>query len=191
MSFFIENGLAIAVIGGLATTLALVFFMARRTGGSLGGLAAAVGATLVLLAIERFVESDREQVETAVEQIYGAIEENNVNGVLALVDPNATAIRSDVQTLMPLVKVEKANSSRTIEVEIDETASPLTAGSSSRAFLDGIHVPSGARIPYLNQQVDLQWVKRGDQWFLTGYTAYYDGKPIDAVSSARSNRAVP
>jgi hypothetical protein len=110
MTFFVENGLAIAVAGGLAITLTLVFFMARRTGGSLSALAAAVAATIVLLAIERFVQTDREQVASAVHNIYAAIDQNDVNGVLTLVDPSATQIRADVQALMPMVKVESAGS---------------------------------------------------------------------------------
>lgn len=191
MTFFTENGLGIAVIGGLATTLTLVFFMTRRSGESLGAFAAAVAATIGLLAIEWFVQTDREQVAAAVHGIYGAIDQNDVTAVLSHVDPNATSIRSDVQTLMPMVKVESAGSGRNIEVTLDESASPMTATSTSRAFLNGTHVQSGHPVPYVNQRVDLQWVKDGDEWLLTGYTAYYDGKPIDAVNSARTNRAVP
>jgi hypothetical protein len=191
MTFFIENGLAIAVIGGLATTLALVIFTARRTGASLAGLGAALAATLVLLAIEWFVQSDREKIVAAAEQAYAAVEANDANGVLAVIDPAATAMRSDVQTLMPLMKVEKARPLGTAEIVINEAANPPTAVSSSRAYLDGVHVQSGARVAYFNQQVDLHWVKKGDEWLLNGYTPYYEGKPIDAVSSARTNRAVP
>lgn len=191
MTFFMENGLAIAVIGGLAITLTLVFFMARRTGGSLSALAAAVAATIVLLAIERFVQTDQEQVASAVHGIYAAVDQNDVNGVLALVWLGAENVRSDVQALMPSVKVESAGSGRNVEVTLNETADPMTATSTSRAFLNGTHVQSGHPIPYVNQRVDLEWIKIGDQWLLNGYTAYFDGKPIDAVNSARTNRAVP
>jgi hypothetical protein len=191
MTFFTENELGIAVIGGLAITLTLVFFMTRRSGESLGAFAAAVGATIGLLAIEWFVQTDREQVAAAVHGIYAAIDRNDVDGVLAYVDPNAKSIRSDVQALMPMVKVESAGSGRNVEVNLNESASPMTATSTSRAFLNGTHVQSGHPVPYVNQRVDLEWLKDGDQWLLTGYTAYYDGKPIDAVNSARTNRAVP
>jgi hypothetical protein len=191
MTFFMENGLAIAVIGGLATTLTLVFFMARRTGGSLSALAAAVAATIVLLAIERFVQTDREQVVSAVHDIYAAVDQNDVEGVLALIWLGAENVRSDVQALMPSVKVESAGSGRNVEVTLNETADPMTATSTSRAFLNGTHVQSGHPVPYVNQRVDLEWIKIGDQWLLKGYTAYFDGKPIDAVNSARTNRPVP
>lgn len=191
MTFFTENGLGIAVIGGLAITLTLVFFMARRTGASLGAFAAAVGATIGLLAIEWFVQTDREQVASAVHGIYAAVHQNNVDGVLALIDPNATQMRADVQALMPSIKVESAGSGRNVEVTLDESANPMTATSTSRAFLNGTHVPTGHPVPYVNQRVDLEWVKKDGKWLLNGYTPYYDGKPIDAPASARANRAVP
>jgi len=191
MTFFMENGLAIAVVGGLAITLTLVFFMARRTGGSLSALAAAVAATIVLLAIERFVQTDQERVVSAVHNIYAAVDQNDVDGVLALIDSSATQIRADVQALMPMVKVESAGSGRNVEVTLNESATPMSATTSSRAFLNGTHVQTGHPVPYVNQRVDMEWVKNGDQWLLKGYTAYFDGKPIDAVNSARTNRAVP
>jgi len=193
MTFFTENGLAIAVIGGLATTLTLVFFMARRTGGSLGAFAAAVAATIVLLAIEWFVQTDREQVASAVHNIYAAVDQNDVDGVLALIDttPGDAQLRADVQALMPSVKVESAGSGRNIEVTLNESATPMTATTTSRAFLNGTHVQTGHPVPYVNQRVDMEWVKSGEHWLLKGYTAYFDGKPIDAVNSARTNRPVP
>jgi hypothetical protein len=193
MTFFMENGLAIAVIGGLATTLTLVFFMARRTGGSLSALAAVVAATIVLLAIERFVQTDQEQVVSAVHNIYAAVDQNDVEGVLALIDatPSEAQLRDQVKALMPMVKVESAGSGRNVEVTLNESATPMTATTSSRAFLNGTHVQTGHPFPYVNQRVDMQWVKNGDQWLLKGYTAYFDGKPIDAVNSARTNRPVP
>lgn len=191
MTFFMENGLEIAVIGGLAITLTLVFFMARRTGGSLSALAAAVAATIVLLAFERFVQTDREKVASAVHNIYSAVDQNDVDGVLALIWLGAEGIRTDVKALMPMVKVESAGSGRNIEVTLNESADPMTATTSSRAFLNGTHIQTGHPVPYVNQRVDMEWIKIGDQWLLNGYTAYFDGKPIDAVNSARTNRPVP
>ena len=191
MTFFTENGLGIVVIGGLAITLTLVFFMARRTGGSLSALAAAVAATIVLLTIEWFVQTDQEQVASAVHHLYAAVEQNDVDGVLELIDPNATQVRTQAQTLMPEFQVENAGSGRNIEVTLDESANPMTATSTSRAFLTGTHAQLGRLPPYVNQRVDFDWVKSGDKWLLTGYTTYFDGKPIDAAASVRANRPVP
>src|SRR5690606_20429809 len=105
--------------GAVACTAALVFFLARRTGGSLAVLAGVLAVTCLLLAVEGVIETDREMVATAVDEIYAAVRANDVAGVLAHVVPDraetktpdlaAMRLRSDIQTLMPMIKVEKAN----------------------------------------------------------------------------------
>jgi hypothetical protein len=92
---------------------------------------------------------------------------------------------------MPEFKVENAGSGRNITVTLDEFANPMTAKSTSRAFFTATHARLGRLPPYVNQQVDLEWVKNGDKWLLNGYTAYLDGKPIDASASVRASRPVP
>ena len=118
MTFFMENGLAIAVIGGLATTLALVFFMARRTGGSLSALwrrpSRRRSCCWRLNGSFRPIGSrSPRRCTTSTPRS----SQNDVDGVLALIDPNATQMRADVQALMPSVKVESAGSGRNIEVD--------------------------------------------------------------------------
>jgi hypothetical protein len=190
MTLLFENAIVIAVMGGVFATLALVVFLARRTLGSLIALAAVVGMSLLLLAVERWVVTDREAVQGRTREALAAVESNNVERVLAFIDPGAAAVRADVQALMPLVKVNKARAMGDIEVEVNEAASPPTARATFRGFLDGVHSSSGMHVGYFNQRIDLEWVKRGKRWVIAGYTAYYDEQPIDAVGSARSNRPV-
>jgi hypothetical protein len=89
-----------------------------------------------------------------------------------------------------MIKVEAANAVPG-EITIDAAANPPTADAVCRGFLRGIHTKSGMQVGYINQQVDLHWVKRNDQWLLKEYTAYYDGQRIDAVGSAAANRPAP
>jgi hypothetical protein len=191
MPVLFENPLAIAVVGGLFATFALVVFLARRSLASLVALGGIIAVTLLLMLIERLVVSDREQVETGVDSVLAAVEANDLPTVLTWIDPAAVSVRADVQALMPLVKVDKARAMGEIEVTINDAANPPTAMSRFRAFLDGVHGSSGMRVAYFNQQVDVDWVKQGDRWLINGYTAYYDDQPIDAVGSARGNRPVP
>ncbi len=190
MTQLFENPIIVAVAGGLLATLALVVFLSRRSGASLGALIGAVSLTVLLLAVERFVVTDREQVENSIVEMLDAVQANNVAGVLEWIDPAEIDIRSDVQTLMPMIKVDVANAG-SVEVIVDSAANPPTADVVCRAFLRGIHTQSGTPVGYINQQVDLHWVKRGERWLLDDYTAYYDGKRIDAVGSAAANRPAP
>jgi hypothetical protein len=190
MTTLFENPLPILVVGGLLATFAIIVFLARRSGASLAALIAVVALTAALLVVERVVVTEREQVEVALATMLDAIESNDVAGAVACVDPAAAAIRRDIEALMPMLKVEAANSAAE-QITLDESARPPTAISQFQAYLRGLHQSSGTPVAYLNQRVDLHWVKRGDQWLLADYTAYWEGQPIDAVSSASGNRAVP
>jgi len=189
MTIFVENPLAIIVLGGVLATFAGIVFLARRTGASLLALVGIIVGTLLLVVLERFLVSDREQIENGVEAVVAAVEANDIAGVLEWIDPAAVNVRGDIQSLMPLVKVEKARVMGTIDVQVD--GSPAQAVSSFRAFLDGVHGSSGMRVAYFNQRVDVNWIKKDDRWLITGYTAFYNEEPIDAVGSARGNRPVP
>lgn len=190
MTTLLENPLPIIVAGGLAATLALVVFLSRRNAASLAALVGAVAVTAILLLVERFVTTDREQVENSIAAMLDAVEANNVAGVLDHIDPAAAKIRADVQALMPLIKVDVANAA-SVDVTVDDATNPPSAAVTCRAYLHGIHHQSGTPVGYINQQVDLHWLKRGDRWLLDSYTAYFDGQRIDAVSSAAANRPAP
>jgi hypothetical protein len=190
MSTFLENPLPVAVAGGLIALVALLVFLSRRSGASLAALAVVMAITLALVGVERFIITDREQIEAETLGLADAIEANDVAGVLDHIDPAATQIRADVEALMPHVRWSVANAA-SITVTLNEGADPPTASSRFRAFLQGIHSRSGVQVPYINQQVDMTWVNREGRWLMDGYTAYYDGKPIDAVSSASANRPLP
>jgi hypothetical protein len=190
MSSLWENPLPIAVIGALVALVALLVFLSRRSGRSLAALVAVVAITLVMVLVERLVVTDRELIEAEILGLADAIEANDLAGVLSHIDPTAAAIRSDIQALMPQVKWSVANAA-SITVTVDEGSDPPTASSQFRAFMQGIHGRTGLQVPYINEQVDMTWIKRDGRWVMDGYTAYKDGQPIDAVSSAAANRPVP
>jgi hypothetical protein len=190
MLVFLENPVAIAVLGALAATLAVVIYLAKKNLGALVALAGVAVLTLLMLAVEKFVVTDREAVEAGVEQVLDAIESNDLPGVLAWIDPAAANVKADAESLMPLVKMSTANAAA-VEVEVNDAANPPTAKSEFRAYLNGVHGSSGMALMYMNQRVDLEWVKRGNHWRITGYQAFYDDQPIDAVGSAHGNRPVP
>ena len=189
MTTLIENPIAIAVVGALLATVALVIFLSRRTTRPLAALVGIISVTGLLLLVERWVVTDREAVEYALADMLAAIEANDLPAATAFVDPAAPGIKSDMEALIPQVKVNNANAAA-VAVETNSAANPPTATSRFQAYLHGTHGSSGQPLAYINQRVDIEWVKRGEQWLVNGYTAYYDGQPIDAVSSARGNRPV-
>lgn len=187
---FLESPLLVLVVGALCATFALVVFLSRRTMGSLAVLVGVAAVTLALVLVERLVVTDREQVEAGIETVLACVEANDVGGVVAWIDPAAKVVVDDVRKLMPLIKVEKARALSDVEVVMGPDA-PDAATSSFRGFLDGVHTRSGMRVGFFNQRIDVHWVRRGERWLVSGYQAYFDDAPIDAVGSAQGNRPVP
>jgi hypothetical protein len=191
MTTLFENPIPILVAGGLAVTIAIIVYVSTRSGAAFAAVVAAIALTLALLAVEHFVVTEREQVEDAVADVIAAVKANDMQGVLDHTDPAAAKVRAEVQSLMPEIKVNTASSSGRTDVTLDEGAQPLTATTRIVANLVGIHGKSGVQVLYLNQRVDMHWIKRDGRWKLDDFTAYYEGQPIDAAGSARGNVAVP
>ena len=189
MNFLFENPVPIYAVSGVFLTLAGLIFFNRRDLPSLIALVTTVLFALSLVLLERMVVTDREQVELTVGRIMESIQANDVPGVLADVDPAATKVRSDIQVMMPEVRVEDTGYA---SLEVDEIvpAEPLRVSSTFRGKLDGVHKTSGHRLFYFDV-VRLDWVKRDEKWLLEDYQPMWKGKPINAVGSMRGNQVVP
>ena len=179
MATLLENPVPICAVGAVLATLCGLAFLARRNLPSLLAFAGVVGATLLLVLVERWVVTDREEVEAAVADLLKAIEENDLPMVLAAIDPAATEVRSDAETLMPRVKVEDTGAT-SLRVEVHTAAERQTAVAKFRGKVDGIHKSSGQRAFYF-EEVHLFWVKRDGQWFVEDYRVHSEGMPIDRV----------
>ncbi len=189
MSSFFENPIPIYAVGAVLITLCGLVFLNRRSLVSLVALVVACLGVLALVVLERLVVTDREQVEQAVAEIMLAIEQNDLSGVLALVDPAANQVRSDIEVMMPAANVTDTGFT-SLEIEMNGGAEPDSAEARFQGKLDGVHKQSGSRIFYFDV-VKLYWTKSGDRWLLEDYQPFWKGKPINAVGSMRGNRPIP
>lgn len=190
MTTLLESPWPALILGGIAIAVASALFLARRDGISLAALSVAAFLTLGMVLLERMVTTEKEHVEAAIAGMLAAIETNEADRVLEWVDPGATRVRGEVVRLMPEIDVQQTGTMGRIDVVVKDTSNPPTAEATILAYLDGIHRKSGIRVPYYKQRVDFHLVKRGERWLLDDFTAYWQGGPIDAASSAAANRAV-
>ncbi|MCA9237875.1 MAG: hypothetical protein KDA44_20515 [Planctomycetales bacterium] len=185
MTSILENPLPIWIAGAVCATFAGVVFAARRNLASLVALAVIVLLTLAGAAIERAVVTPREEIEAATTGVLDALEANDLPAVLALIDPAAKTVRADAEAAMPQVKIDKANIEGTLTIELAPAAAePTAAVAKFRGILIGNTRRGGATIGY-RDQVEINWVRRGDQWLIDGYTVYENGKPIEAAGRLR------
>lgn len=180
MNTLYENPLPILAVGAVLATLCGLMFLTRRSLKSLLAFAGVLVVTLILLCVETWVVTPREEVELAMESLVRVVEADNLPEVLRLIDPAATELRKEFEMLMPTVTVEAANASA-VKIELDsETSAKLHC----QGMLRAMHRSSASFFAVV--KLDVFWVKREGLWLMSGYTAYNkDGKAVKSISSLR------
>lgn len=171
MSWLAENALPIWVCGAIALTMAAIVYFQTRTSGALLAVVGVVAATGLLLLVEQLLETPREAVERTLYELADAVESNNVPATLTYLSPNASSsIRSDVETLMPLVNIERANIVGTPEVELTGDPDPTTATVRVRGIIVATIKRNGMKGGQ-DDELTLQFVRNGDRWLIENYTS--------------------
>jgi hypothetical protein len=136
------------------------------------------------LAVEHFVETPREAVERTLYEMADVVEANDVDAALTFIAPGASQIRSDVEDLMPQVRIEKANIMGTPVTNVDLAAAPPTATVTCRGFVYGTLKRNGMTG---GEAVDmtLTFVQDGERWLVQDYSSTKDWRR--AVVSGRQN----
>jgi hypothetical protein len=173
MSYLAENALPIWMGGAVLLTLAVVIYLQLRTTAALIAILLVVLATVALLVAEHLIVTPREAVEETLYRLAAAIEADDLAGVLRFIEPTATEIRSDAETLMPLVDVERARIIGTPEVTVDESAQPATATVNCQALVDVTVKQNGMKGPYMDR-VQIHFVRSNDDWLIESYTPAQD-----------------
>jgi hypothetical protein len=184
MNYLAENSLPIWVAGAVLLTMAGVVYWQLRSGAALAAMAVIAAATGALLAVEHFVVTPREAVERTLYEMADVVEANDVSGALTYVAPGASTIRSDIETLMPQVRIEKANIMGTPLVNVDLAAKPPTATVTCRGFVYGTHKRNGMTGGEPVELV-LTFVQEGDRWLVQDYSSPRDWRK--AVAGGRNS----
>ena len=171
MSWLAENALPIWMGGAVAITMALVVYLQTRSGKALLAMGAVLAVTAALLAAEWLMETPREAVERSLYQLAAAVEANDVQGALEFLAPTAdTRIRHDVETLMPLVNIERARVIGTPQIDVGDGNPPQTATVQCRGIIIATVKRSGMKGGQ-DDRLTLNWVRQGDRWLVESYSS--------------------
>lgn len=186
MNFLAENPLLIWVGAALLLTMAAIVYFQLGRASALSTMAVIVVVAAALLAVEHFIETPREAVERTLYEMADVVEANDVDGALGYIAPGASQIRSDVEDLMPQVRIEKANIMGTPVTNVDLTTSPPTATVACRGFVYGTlrrnGMTGGTNPP---AELVLTFIQDGDRWLVKDYTSTRDWRR--AVAEGRQN----
>ena len=92
------------------------------------GVLGVILLTAVLVLTSWLIETPREAVERTLYELAATVEANDVKGALGYLAPTANPeLRKDVETLMPLVRIDRARIIGTPEIELEGGANNNSA----------------------------------------------------------------
>lgn len=184
LTWLAENSLPIWMLGAIALTMAAIVYFQTRSRGALYGVVGVIAVTALILLVNRLIETPREAVERRLYELAATVEANDVAGTLKFLTPTASAdLRSDVETLMPQVRIERARVIGTPQTELNATQD--RAMIHCRGIILAVRRQDGMKSGG-DDRLFLQWVRQGDRWLLESYTSQENLNR--AVRSHRSDR---
>lgn len=123
MSELMEQPVLIVAIG-IVTVIIMISGLIKT--GHKGLIFALIAAVLLfggLLAAERLIKTDREQIRETLIDAAAAVERNDVDGVLQLIHSSKTDFQSRVRSQLPRYSIDRVRITQIREIKIDEGAS--------------------------------------------------------------------
>jgi hypothetical protein len=171
MNWLGENSLAIWLLGAVALTMAVVVYFQTRTNGALLGVVAVVAVTALLLLMSWLIVTPREAVERTLYALAATVEDNDVRGALSYLAPSANSqLRKDVETLMPLVRIERARIIGSPEIEVASGPNPTTAVVKCQGTIVAVNKQNGLQGGAIDH-LTINWVRQGDRWLIESYSS--------------------
>lgn len=165
-----ENALPIWVGGAVLLTFAAVVYVQTRSGKALAVMGVIVILTAGLLVVEWLIETPREAVQRTLYKLAAAVEANDVPGTLAYLAPSAGVIRSDVETLMPLVDIERARIIGTPQIDIEPSRDADRAVVQLRGVIVATVKQSGMK-GAADDELTVTFIRDGGRWLMQDYTS--------------------
>ena len=169
MSWLFEDPTTLIVVGVLIEALLAVALVNSRQTKLAWAMLGVMALMMLGLSIERLVITDYEQIESILDATAASLAANDVEGVLAKIDPEAAGMRQQVQATLSHAHVSAAHI-RDLSVRFHRLTSPPTAraefiGNVKGSFRTGVDAGDGTVI----RRITVDFVRRGDRWLMTGY----------------------
>jgi hypothetical protein len=169
MIYLAENALPIWAAGAVAVTLALIVYLQTRTTASFLSIIVMLAIAGLLLVTERLIETPREAVERTLYELADTVEANDVPGALRFLASTADSqIRRDVENLMPLVEIERANITGAPTIEVEAGDEPDSATVTCRGLIVATLKQTGMK-GGADDEMTMTWVRQGDRWLVEDY----------------------
>ena len=173
MTTFLESWVPIVSLGILAEAVLAVFFASTRQAWTMWAMAGVLALVFAGVALERLVETDVEQVETALYGVADALEDNDLTRLLEEhVSPDAVNTRRRAINAMGLVEITSAKISN-LTVKINRlTSRPTALAEFHGAIRYEPRDPERIPYKYYGARFLVELRLEGDRWLVTDHIEY-------------------
>lgn len=169
MTWLLETPWPAILFGIMAEILLAIalFTISKRWVAIAMGVVAALVVAMVLL--ERFITTETEEVEIALQQLAAALAADDVPAVLSLVAPDARGVRKAAEQHMPRYVINSVNIARDLTITVDHEAVPPKAVAKFTCRVNAND--KRGQIPYQNAilQFTMRYRQDGDRWLVYEY----------------------
>lgn len=166
LPYLLENPVVIGIFGLVIASAAAVVW--TQTGKSAGlyvaGLAVAITLLLIMLSVQ--IETDRERIQSTIDEVAEALSKNDYERVYSFIHPGATAAVTRAKAELPNYKFSEARVTRMKSIVVNRNSPPPTA---IAEFNVAVTLEfQGQRIP-VRRFVKAYFMLDGERWLVNDY----------------------
>jgi hypothetical protein len=167
MAWLTEDPTVVLLALGVAAVGIIIALLKTGRGLYLTWLGGVLLLALAVIAIERYVVTDRELVEDTLYGAAAALEANDVEAVTSYLAAAGEALEREVRSRMRTMEVREARIISDLRIELSPLEIPPKA---TATFLGRVQFkPSSVPLEQFMGRFKIQLVKEGDRWLVQSY----------------------
>jgi hypothetical protein len=167
MMWFVEDPTPTLVLAALTIGVLVLALVKTGRGGLLYAIAGVGVVTVLILALEWFVVTDKEVVEYSLSGACHELEANNVNGVLSYIDPKSPAY-GRLKSELSRIRVSRASYNR-LDVTVHRNTNPPTATADFMGYIQAKDTRGEIPFETFARRFTVELRLEGDRWLLKSY----------------------
>ena len=168
MTWIVEEPVYIAILG--VSTVLICGFGWLQTGYRQFAYAVvgAVIATVLLLLVEQWVETERAGIESALRRMAQDVERNDLPTVLSDIAQSAAKTRRRAESEFPRYRFTRVSIKHNLTITIDREQQPPKAKATFNVVVDGSELSTNMTF-HVPRYVELTLVNEGSKWKVSAY----------------------
>lgn len=169
MTWFVESPWPSVALGIVLEIMFAILLFRTGRAALFAPMAVVLALTLAMLAIERAVVTEIEEVEDALDAVAGALEANDVEAVLAAFSPRCPRL-GEVRSALARFTVSDARVGGDLEVRLNRLTSPPSATTYFTGRVAG--KDKRGAVPYENmiRKFKVTFHRDGGRWLIADYS---------------------